>query len=108
MSLRARIATSRTEVLAILLDRREEIDVSLATIDDIAGLADRYASKILTLKPRRQLSPVALSAVLGALALGIGEIIIFEDAEQALRMRSRWSKRGPSGPRPISRCVVLS
>lgn len=94
------IARTREDVVAILMERREELDVSLAIIDEIAGMPDRYASKVITLRPKRQLGATALGAILGALGLRIAEVKIEIDPEQSERLRRRWEKRRPHGPRP--------
>jgi hypothetical protein len=88
-----RKAKSRADVLAILMDRREELDIPLSNVDEIVGLPDRYASKTITFKAKKGLSLATLQAVMDALALGIAEITIFENAEQAARMATRWQRR---------------
>src|SRR4051812_2500910 len=62
---------SREDLLALLRDRREELDLSLEVLAEIAGLPARYPNKLLSLKPTRNLGPLSMSVILGALALKI-------------------------------------
>jgi len=92
-------------LLAVLRDRREELDVSFERLDDLAGLPARYSAKLLAPRPLKNLGPMSLAALLGALALGIVEIKIDEDAAQAAKMGHRWSKRlrRPTARRCVAR-----
>jgi len=103
-----RIVRSKAELLAVLRARKEDLDISHETVDGLVGWADRLSTKVLAPMPRKGMSGDMLQAVLDALALGICQITIAEDAEQASRIRHRWDKRKPFGPRPRKalQCVV--
>ncbi|MET4479649.1 hypothetical protein [Bradyrhizobium sp. F1.13.3] len=88
-----RIITTREELVDMLRRRRDELGLTHQTIDGIAGLQDGYTSKLLAPKPIKNLGPMSLEAMLGALALGIVRIEFVEDPELATRMRSRWTRR---------------
>ena len=62
------VVTSYSDLHAILRQRAEALNVSRLTIDDIAGLQSGYAAKLLQPRPKNQLGPMSLGAVLGALA----------------------------------------
>ena len=87
-------------LLAIMRERREELDVSLERLDELAGLPARYSAKLLAPKPIKNLGPMSFAALLGGLALGIVEITIIEDVEQAAKIGHRWSKRRRRPPSP--------
>jgi hypothetical protein len=90
---RPRIVRSREEIVAVLRERREELNISYETIDAVAGWADGYASKIFAPTPMKNLGPSSLAAILGALALGIARVELIEDPEQAARVGKRWTPR---------------
>jgi hypothetical protein len=100
-----RIVTSREEIVAVLRERRDELNISHETIDAVAGWADGYASKIFAPTPMKNLGPTSLAAILGALALGIARVVLIEDPEQAARVSSRWTQRKR---KTSPRCVVSS
>jgi hypothetical protein len=88
------IVKSLPELLQTIRARRDELQLTNATIDDIAGLADRHTSKILAGHfPSRNLGRISFPAVLGALGLGIGAIVLLEDAEQIALVSKRWARR---------------
>jgi hypothetical protein len=84
---------SREDLLALLRDRREELDLSLEVLAEIAGLPARYPNKLLSLKPTRNLGPLSMSVILGALALKIVRVEIVVDEEAAAKMAGRWTPR---------------
>jgi hypothetical protein len=90
---RFRAIRSKAELLDVLRDRREELNLSFATLNELAGLGDGYAEKLLSPRPSKQLGPDSLWGVLVALALGIAQVIIVEDPEQAARISGRWKPR---------------
>lgn len=69
-------------LVAALRARVAEFGVSAETIDDLAGIATRYTSKLLAPIPIKGLGRVSLGPMLGALGL---KIIVVEDTE-ALRL----------------------
>jgi hypothetical protein len=70
--------------------RKEELGVSNATLDEVCGFSDRYASKVLGLHPSRMLGPMSLTALLG----GLGVVLVLcEDEEALARVRARLVER---------------
>lgn len=103
----AQIIRNREQLIAVLHERREELNISFEVLDELAGLPARYSSKLLAPRPLKNVGPMALGALLGALALGIAEVVIVEDPAQAARIRHRWTKRTRHGPRrKPTQCVV--
>lgn len=89
---------TREELVQVLRDRKEALDISCLTLDSISGIADGLSGKVLSPQPLKNIGPVTLAALLEALALGIAEIVVIEDVEQASRVRERWvpRKRAPT------------
>lgn len=110
--MKLRVCKSRGELIALLLERQDELNISAATIDGIAGLADAYTGKVLSLTPAKNLGPIALGAILGALGLGIVEIVIREDPQAVAAVSGRWvrRRRRPNRKKPAPEaaqwCVV--
>ena len=109
--MKLRVCKSREDLIAVLLERQDELNISASTIDGIAGLADSYTSKCLCVTPSRNLGPVALGAILGALGLGIVEIVIREDPEAVARVSGRWVPRKrraqrKAAPEPAEWCLA--
>jgi hypothetical protein len=87
------IVGSIDQLLSALRARRDELEITNETIDAVAGLADRYTSKILAANfPSKGLGHVSLGLLLGALGLGVARVIITEDPEQVARVQARWVK----------------
>lgn len=80
-------------LIAILRERRDELDLTNETLEAAAGISDRYATKILSLRPVRRLGPMSLDALLGALALKICTITIESDEVVAAVMAPKWKPR---------------
>jgi hypothetical protein len=109
--MKLRVCKSRGELIQLLLERQDELNISAATVDAISGLADGYTSKVLCITPTKNLGPIALGAILGALALKIVKIEIGVDPEAAVVVSGRWTprKRRPNrkkAPEPAQWCVV--
>jgi hypothetical protein len=108
-----RTIKSREELRELVRDRRDELDVSHLTIDSLAGIADGHTSKLVCEPPIRNFGPTSLAAILGALALGIVEVTIVEDPEQAAKVSGRWTRRKrrrvkkAAGPEAVL-CVVTN
>jgi hypothetical protein len=86
------LATIRSyeELVAALRERAETLAVSGATLDEVCGFSERYASKVLGLHPGRALGPMSLTGLLG----GLGAVLILCEDEDALaRVRARLVKR---------------
>ncbi|PJG56628.1 hypothetical protein CVM73_03505 [Bradyrhizobium forestalis] len=84
------------ELVEALRQRRDDLDVSNETIDAIAGFPERYTSKLLAPRAPRNLSYNSLGLILGALGVALQ---VVEDEEQIKRVKGRWQKRKPQGPR---------
>jgi hypothetical protein len=87
------VISSEAELIEAVCARRDELELSHETIDDLAGLPDRYFSKLVGPSPDRGFGEMSLRSVLGALALGVAVVVLVEDPEQAKRMRPRWGQR---------------
>jgi len=79
-----------------LRQRRDALDISHETIDEISGLQSGYAGKLLAPRAPRNLSYNSLGLILGALGVGLQ---VVEDQEQIAKVAKRWQKRKPQGPR---------
>jgi hypothetical protein len=103
-----RTIRTRADLIAVLRERQTELNISLGTIDAVAGIADGYASKVLSLTPTKNLGPIALGAILGALGLGIVRIDIAEDPQATALVSRRWARRRrqPTRRRAAVWCVV--
>ncbi|KRR22637.1 hypothetical protein CQ14_30995 [Bradyrhizobium lablabi] len=88
-----RVVRSRDEFVQLIRDRRDELQLTMETLDAVTGLADGLCSKLLAPNPTKGMGAISLKALLGALALGIAEVRIIEDPAQAKRMAPRWTKR---------------
>ena len=67
-----------------------ELDTTYECIDEIAGLQDRYLSKLIQKSPVRNFGPGTLSCVLGALGL---KLILVIDTEKLAKLRPRYLPR---------------
>jgi hypothetical protein len=101
------VVRSYSELIAALRARRDELEVTHETIDDVSGVASGYTSKVLGPKTgsthakrpsQRNLGPVSLGLLLGALGLAL---VVVEDPAAMVRVRGRLVKRRyrPSHPR---------
>lgn len=81
---------SMSELLDVIRARRDELNISHETIDNIAGLQAGYTSKMLAEKPIRGVGYMSLGAVLGSLGIGLA---VVEDTEQRAKVETRWQKR---------------
>jgi hypothetical protein len=67
-----------------------ELDTTYECIDEIAGLQDRYLSKLIAKTPVRNFGPITLSPVLGALGL---KLLLVIDTEKLAKLRPRYVAR---------------
>lgn len=81
---------SQAELLDAIRARRDELNISHETIDNIAGLQSGYTSKLLAPQPIKNLGPMSMGPLLGALGVAL---MLIEDDEQIDRVSSRWQKR---------------
>ncbi|WP_316196856.1 hypothetical protein [Bradyrhizobium sp. SZCCHNS3053] len=106
-----RVVKSLDELRAALRARRDELNVSNATLEELVGCADRYLTKVTAARPVKALSPQMLQDLLAALGLGVAAVVLVEDPEQAKRMRQRWTprRRPPTrGARPPAGAPALA
>jgi hypothetical protein len=82
------LGTCRTadDLRAVMRQRVVELNISLDTVDHIAGLPTRYCAKVLGLQPTRGFGQFSLDGLLGALGL---MLIVVEDAEALARVQGR-------------------
>ncbi len=86
----AKVITSMTGLLEAIRVRQDELDLSCETIDEIAGLPARYTAKLLAPIPMRGISHMSLTAILGALGIGL---VVVEDVAQREKVEGRWKPR---------------
>jgi hypothetical protein len=70
-----------------LRSRADQLEVSREMISEIAGLPERYANKVLSLKGERRIGMQSLGSLLGALGL---KLIAVEDTAALERNRTRY------------------
>jgi hypothetical protein len=90
---------SYADLLAAFRARRDDLRVTNETIDEIAGVAQRYTQKLLATPPVRRFAGLSLGVVLGALGL---KMTIAEDPEQTARIRRRLEPRKRRLPAPLA------
>lgn len=81
---------SMPDLIQALRNRRDELQLTHETIDDISGLQAGYTSKLLAPKPIKNLGPMSFECILGALGLAV---VVVEDPEQIARIEWQWTKR---------------
>jgi hypothetical protein len=101
----AKLITSLDDLIEALRQRRDELDISHETIDDVSGLQPGYTSKVLA--RMKGLGPVSLPALLGALACGL---VLVEDPLQRTLVEPRWErrKRAPTNQRPGGALLTIA
>jgi hypothetical protein len=81
---------SMPELLEALRARRDELNISHETIDNIAGMPSGYTSKLFAPEPIRGFGYASFGSVLGALGLAV---VVVADPEQAKKVEKRWVRR---------------
>jgi hypothetical protein len=81
---------SMPELISALRTRAQTLGLAYGTVDAIAGLPDRYTSKLFAPVPIKNLGPISFEAILGALGV---TVILVEDQEQCDRVSGRWTQR---------------
>jgi hypothetical protein len=66
--------------------RVAHFNISLETLDAIAGLPTRYSAKLLSHDPTRHFGKISFEALLGTLAV---QLVALEDAEALVRVQRR-------------------
>lgn len=84
------------ELVQALREAQDARDISHETVDSLSGLPSGYWSKLAAPTAMKSIGRVSLGPVLGALGKAL---VLVDDPEQIARVRGRWVKRGPSGPR---------
>lgn len=77
------------DLVEALRARRDALQITHETIDDIAGLSSGYAGKLLCNPPLRRLASM-LGPMLGALGL---KLLVVEDPEAMVRVERRISRK---------------
>lgn len=90
---------SMPELLAALRHRKTELQISNATIESISGLPDGYVSKVLAERPIKNLGPLALEGILGALGM---VLVAQPDPELKKQIMGRWIPRKRPEPKTAS------
>ena len=93
-------ATDPQTIADCLNKRRQELGLTLSELDDVLGLAPRYASKIFAQNYRKSLGSLSLPVMLEA--LGVKLALIADDRENALPSITRRAIREKS----ISPCKI--
>ena len=83
--------------------RKDALELSNATIDELGGLCAGHADKVLGPSRTKGLSVMTLEVLLGVLAL---KLVVVEDPEAAARMVDRWGIR--SKPHVRDKCSRMS
>jgi hypothetical protein len=86
------------EFIAAIRSRIIALDVTLDSINDVAGLTPRYLPKLLGSPAARRMTLPTLLAVLGAVGLTVTLTPVGEEALQRLRARSQWQPPRLPGP----------
>jgi hypothetical protein len=81
------------DLLRALRARADHLEVSRELIDNLAGLSDRYASKVLSLSKTKRIGLETLGPILGALGM---KLIAVQDDAALERNRPRMVKRNKS------------
>lgn len=87
------VASTPEELTEIIRRRVDELNLSYATVDAVAGLPDAYMSRLMAPTRLRRFGSTSLPLVLRALALKLVRVTVAEDPAQAERMRPRWTPR---------------
>lgn len=84
------IVTDYGSLHAALRARAEELRISRADLDDLAGLATGHVSKILAPRFSKVLGPTSFGLILQSLGL---RLRVEVDPEQSAKLASRWGRR---------------
>ena len=82
------------DLVAALRARKEQLDVSFATIEDVSGLQSGYCSKLMSPRPSKFFGELSLTLVLQTLGL---KLILVEDEAAMAKLNGRLVKRYHAG-----------
>src|SRR5262245_36425277 len=82
------------ELIEVLRARVTELDTTMESVDDLAGLPTRYCSKLLAPAAIKGLGKVSMGAILGALCT---KLLLVEDSEALARIGHRLTPRKNAG-----------
>jgi hypothetical protein len=80
------VVRSTEDLRNLFRQRVAHFNISLETLDAVAGLPTRYSSKLLSPEPRRHFGAISFELLLGALAL---KLVALEDTEALARVQRR-------------------
>jgi hypothetical protein len=83
-------ASDYKSLLDALRARAQQLGITRIEIDDIGGLTNGYASKLLSPAPMKYVGRASLGPLLGALGI---KLIIVEDEDQMRRIEKRIAHR---------------
>ena len=86
----AKLIHGMPELLDVIRARRDALNLSHETIDDLAGFPAGYTGKLLSPNPIRGVGYMSLGAVMGALGIAL---VAIEDSAAAERVREKWVPR---------------
>jgi hypothetical protein len=89
------VARDYAQLHALLRQRAEALNISRETIDQISGLPIGYSGTILAPARRKNLGPISLGAMLGALGLAL---VVVEDPDALARIKSRLTPKALNAP----------
>jgi hypothetical protein len=90
---------SYARLVVALRDRLCEIETTFAGVDQLAGLPDRYAQKLLGHEPMKGMGAISLFPVLQALGLRLLLAPVDPPALAKLQAHALWASLRRKGPR---------
>jgi hypothetical protein len=85
---------SYADLVRALRERKEQLDVSFATIEDVSGLQSGHCSKLMSPRPSKLFGKLSLGLILQTLGM---RLVLVEDKEAMARIRSRLTPRFRAG-----------
>lgn len=84
------VVRSYDDLIEVLRKVVTERGITMATIDEIAGLQSGYASKVLAPVPIKHLGPMSFDSIIGALGV---DLVVIDNPEKMARMQARHEQR---------------
>jgi hypothetical protein len=81
---------SMPDLLAALRTRRDELQITHETIDDVAGWPSGYCGKLLAENPIKNLGWVSFGLALDSMGVAL---VMIENVEQRKLVEKRWVRR---------------